>query len=270
MADSSQDVKKTDNPIIVFFVGVTAAYVATILPRLITYLSVSEESIDLAFFSGQYFYASSLFAIVIGISMVWLSYGKKETTRNLFMTALALPSVISGAINMSSTTVSGEASLKKMESQYEIVETALHDALGLSEIVVINFDADSLESVTDDSGVERSAGDKVGNSEEGLTTISKPRAEKSTAEIGMAIQFKTKVKKKNYVVVIDKSKDIELIKARMEAYSETLLIPDIKLKRAKSIYYIIQYTPRTKSLALIEVLRLNRIYGLTASVAKIN
>jgi len=268
MEDSSQDVKKTDNPFIVFFVGLTAGYIATILPRLITYLSVSEESVELSFFSGEYFLASSLFAIVIGISMVWLNYGKKETTNNLFMTALALPSVISGAINMSSTTVSGEASLKELEFQYQMVESALHEVSGLSDVPVVDFEVSSLEDVSVDA---RGYLPFISSAYAAENSDNKDAADSlgSANSLGMGIKFNLRTQQKNYIVILDQSKDLELIKSRLESYSQVLLIPNLKLKRAKSMYYIVQDIPRSKSFAYIEVLRLNKNYGLQASLAKL-
>ena len=259
--DDSQDVKKTDNPLVIFLVGLTAGYIATILPRLLSYLSVSEDSINLDFFTGDYFYASSLFALVIGISMVWLNYGSKETTKNLFMTALALPSVISGAINMTSTTVSGEESLKEMESHYSSVENALQEVMGISDIPVVNLDLKSFEEVGDASFFIPFVNDAY--------AVENIPAEE-TQSLSMGVKFRIDNLEKNYIVIVDQSNDLELMKSRFEAYSTVLLIPDLKLKKSGNRYYIFQDVPRTKSFALIEILRLSKNYGIKASLAKIN
>jgi len=268
MEEDLQEEGKTDNPFIVFLVGLTAGYIATTLPPLITYLSVSEQSLELSFFSGEYFYASSLFAVVIGISMVWLNYGKKETTKNLFMTALALPSVISGAVNMSSTTVNGEASLKEMESHSLAIEKSLQEVMGVSDVPVLNFVGQIFEEVN-----SLSQPNEPRQSSFAIPFINDAYAaedrENESASMAMGIQFDSRTQQKNYIVIVDQSDDLDLMKTRLESYSQVLLISNLKIKRTKSTYYIIQDIPRTKSFSLIEVLRLNKNYGLQASLAKI-
>jgi len=259
-----QEVRKTGNPVIIFLVGLTAGYIATLFPRLITYLSVSDGPVNITFFSEEFFIASSLFAIVVAISMVWLNYGREETTRNLFMTALALPSVLSGAINMSSTTVSGESSVKELADQYEVVENTLQEMTGQFDIPTIQIEFEKLQDVS--QGVNFLPFIKTAIAADAKV---EEKNEDDSQNISMGIKFDIISREKNHIVVIDEDKDKDLIKSRFEAYVETLLIPDLVLKQYKDNYYILQNIKKTKINALIEVLKFNRNYGLSAKLAKI-
>lgn len=83
-----------------FAIGVVAGLCAALLPRLLAMLAHSDDA-SLRVLPGPYIAISCVFALLIGGLVVIFEWGIRDTPRNIFMAALALPAVISGAIGTS-------------------------------------------------------------------------------------------------------------------------------------------------------------------------
>ena len=113
---------KTINPLTLFLIGISAGGIAAIFPRLMTFLSTDTEKVHITLFSDAFLLATAVFALIVGVSMIWLYLGTSNTTKNLFMAALALPSILSGGINMSNTATVGLPHIKSLSAMNRILE----------------------------------------------------------------------------------------------------------------------------------------------------
>ena len=91
--DKDKEYKKV-SPFILFLIGITAGAIAAIFPRIMTFLSTGNDNVQISLFSGAFWLATAAFALMVGISMIWLFLGTSDTTKNLFMAALALPAIL--------------------------------------------------------------------------------------------------------------------------------------------------------------------------------
>lgn len=252
---------KQFNRFTLFSIGFSAGLIAAFFPRLFTFVSVQTATMEINFFTSDFLIASTVFGAIIGISMMWLYWGEETTSKNLYMAGLALPAVLSGAINMSSATVSGQANIAELDKQYQQLESNLQDLSGISEIPTVEFDSgDGLSYI--DTNLFPLLGIKSAHAEESFF--------KTTADekFNPGIKFNANAELRQYYIILDKSTDKELIDGRLDAYSSTLLIPELHIKKSKNDYYILQKIPRTKSAGLMEIIRLKRHYGIEAKLVR--
>ncbi len=260
MSEEAAPPKQFNRPTL-FCIGFSAGIIAAFFPRLFTFVSVQTGIMEINFFTYDFLIAAVVFGAIIGISMMWLYWGEKTTSKSLYMAGLALPAALSGAINMSSATVSGQANIAELDKQYKQLESNLQDLSGVAEIPTIEFDnSDELTSL--DTTILPLLGIKNVHAE---TDFSKIDSEET---FNPGVKFNTSSEQRHFYIVLDKSSDKELINERLKSYSTTLLIPELQIKKSKNDYYILQKIPRTKSAGLMEIIRLNRNYGLEAKLVR--
>ena len=104
-----------------FSIGLSAGLIAAIFPRLVALLGSSNggSEIDIQFLSTGFILAAITFGTVVGVSMIWLNKGTNESTKNLFMSALALPGILSGGLSMSNSTAGFKQELLRIQVQQE-------------------------------------------------------------------------------------------------------------------------------------------------------
>lgn len=250
---------KTSNPLILFLIGVTGGMIAAIFPRLMTLLSVPDQNVDIILFSQGYLLASMLFAFIMGISMLWLFLGSADSTKNLFMAALALPAVLSGGLNMTNTVTAGQADINELTMKNEVLQNKLLDLANIPVFDSIDFEPDD---------VVESPIDETVNSTSSLInflTVSNAYAEangknpgEDSATFNTGVQFNVESNKKNYILLIDKSTDKQRLLEKLKTYSDEYGIANLKIKKSKNIFYLIKKDKKTKSEALLEAIELQK------------
>ncbi len=254
---------KQFNRFTLFSIGFSAGLIAAFFPRLFTFVSVQTATMEVNFFTYDFLIASMIFGAIIGISMMWLYWGEETTSKNLYMAGLALPAVLSGAINMSSATVSGQANIAELDKQYQQLESNLQDLSGITEIPTVEFDTSDGLTRIDTSSFLPILGIKSAHAEESFFKTD------ADEKFNPGIQFQTNAELRQYYIILDKSMDKELLDGRLDAYSSTLLIPELHIKKSKKEYYILQKIPRTKSAGLMEIIRLKKHYGIEAKLVRV-
>jgi len=245
-----------------FSIGFSAGLIAAFFPRLFTFVSVQTATTEMNFFTVDFIIASVFFGVIVGISIMWLYWGEETTSKSLYMAGLALPAALSGAINMSSATVSGNENISELDRQYKNLENSLQDLSGIVEIPTIGFD-DSDELTNIDSHILP----LLGISNAYADDDSLKRVANDNFNPGVKINIAST--QRNYYIILDKSTDKELIEMRLKSYSTILLIPELHIKKSRNDYYIVQKTPRMKSAGLMEVIRLKRNYGIEAQLINV-
>lgn len=79
-----------------FFVGFVAGLCAALIPRLSAVLASGS---DIEVINKPYVLASLVFALLIGAVIMILEWGKSRSPADIFMSALALPALLSGSLN---------------------------------------------------------------------------------------------------------------------------------------------------------------------------
>lgn len=260
MSEGTAPSKQFNRPTL-FSIGFSAGLIAAFFPRLFTFVSVQTATMEVDFFTSDFMIASVLFGVIVGISMMWLYWGENTTSKSLYMAGLALPAVLSGAINMSSATVSGQENIAELDKQYKNLESSLQDLSGVTQIPTIEFDdEDELTSI--DSKILPLLGINNAYAEKDSFT------QVTNDNFNPGLKFNASSKQRSYYVILDTLTNKELTEARLEAYSTILFIPNLHIKKSKNNYYIIQKIPRTKSAGLIEVIRFKRNYKIEAQLIK--
>jgi len=245
-----------------FSIGFSAGLIAAFFPRLFTFISVQTATTEMNFFTIDFIIASVFFGVIVGISIMWLYWGQETTSKSLYMAGLALPAALSGAINMSSATVSGNENISELGREYKNLENNLQELSGIIEIPTIGFD--------DGNGLTN-----IDSNILPLLGISNAYAEDdflkrvANDNFNPGVKINTASTQRNYYIILDKSTDKELIDMRLNSYSTILRIPKLHIKKSKNTYYIVQKTPRTKSAGLMEVIRLKRNYEIEAQLINV-
>jgi len=231
-----------------FLIGLSAGFIAACLPKLSGFLSTAQDTVVFNMFTTQFITATVVFSLIIGIAMVWLYMDSIESTKNLFMSALALPAVLSGSISMSDVSKDAEQQIKLLNQQNTALETQLQDAFGI--------DIDSENNGAD-------FGDNVLNSiVPTLFGINNAYAEKPLLKKDSKWQanthFKTKNLDKSYYLLFGKSKNTGKLKIKKNKLKQKTGLKQLAVIPKGDKSYLIQNIPRTRSDALLNAIKLKK------------
>lgn len=131
MTDSKN---KTVTSLNLFLIGLSAGFIATSLPRLAPYLTQDSNTVSIELFTIKYLIVALLFSLIIGISMIWLYKGTKEHTKVLFLSALALPSILSGTLNTTNLSSISTQKIAELDSQTKMLQNKLETQNSIESI----------------------------------------------------------------------------------------------------------------------------------------
>lgn len=229
-----------------FLIGVSAGVIAACFPRLLPFLSQAEQAISIELFTTKFIMVAAAFSAMIGVSMIWLYMGSREHTKNLFMSALALPAVLSGGINMSSFTSVAENRLQTLNNE----TFRLQEALGRkSNIGIVPLDLGA--------GTPLSS-----NFIPGMLGISTAHAQESGSGGLMAqtsVEINVDSLDKKFMILLDTSEDKQTIQQQRQTLQN---VPDLKTITIGGKYYLLQNQKKTRSEALLDAIELQERYGL--------
>jgi len=236
-------------PLNLFLIGISAGGIAAIFPRLMAFLSTGSEKVPIILFSGAFLLATVIFALIVGVSMIWLYLGTSNTTKNLFMAALALPSLLSGGINMSNTATVGQSQIESLSATNSILENKLAETNNIKE-----------DSITFDNPQEITIHGNI--IPEGFGISAAYAAEKKVVAAGGSSSFNPSVKftvptdRKEYILLFYNSEGKDEISKKLKFYQKEYNIPNLEIKKSKNIYYLIQSNKMTKSDALLKAIKI--------------
>lgn len=248
--------------LMLFLIGLSGGFISAVFPRLITFLTVSTEETEI--FSKDFLIVAVIFGIIIGVSMYWLYLDtkEKESTKNLFMASLALPSILSGGMNMANTTHAGQNQINELSSKNKVLEKRLDEALNLPSLPSIAFD--EFENLS----FKGTDGPKFFgiSSAYAAGEFSQDQVEQ---QFNPGVKFNTPESKVDHVIVLELLSDKEEATNIFNAYKSRFNLPDLAMKKSKDKYYIMLETLVTKSDALIKSDRIRKEYALSPKLLRV-
>lgn len=232
-----------ENAVFKFFVGFVAGLCAALIPRLSAVLA-SGSSIEVI--NKPYVLASLVFAILIGAVIMILEWGKSRSPADMFMSALALPALLSGSLN---TAEGVHASKLAAQDNLELT-----NALEKSEQIktlpyqkIIPLGKTAINPTVSPSSLE-------------FNLISKAYADDITnrkTDFNLGIKVITP----SYYIVIDKAETESEAQNKMAALHPQA--PDASIVKGSdgSFFVIASPDPAPRSKAVLDVIKLKRRLG---------
>lgn len=233
-----------------FGIGFFAGLCAALFPRVIAELATASNSDVITLFSWNYVVLSLVFASLIGVVIAILQWEVKSAPKDIFMSALAIPGLLSGALN----TAASVKGLEQVETEMRLYENTLQQdfqipTLEPSALVPIS------KLMLPASGDQRF----------GFAFISTAHA--GEGEFHRVANHGIGVRKRapEYVVVLQQAGS----KEDAEAKAATLRSKTpVKIFRDKNKRYFVTTASgsQSKANALIEAVRLKKTKGLNAAI----
>lgn len=235
----------------------SAGLIAALFPRLLPLISQSSDGVTFSFFNQTYFIGVILFALIIGVSMIWLYMDSKDSSRQLFMSALALPAIISGGLNVSSVSSTAEQKLNDLENQTIELQSKLESQ---NSIPVIEIDGLSFSSTSNGSIL-------------GLVGISTAFAQdvlpaQKTAKQISSVGVNAESLNENYIVVLMQSTNKQDILNAQQALNMRN-IKDTILFEKNNQFYLMNNERTTKTKAIMDVIEIKNKSNLEPSILKV-
>jgi MFS family permease len=101
-----------------FGIGLFAGLCASLFPRLVAELTTPDTGEALILFSTNYLLLSLVFSIFIGVVITIFEWDTSRSPKDVFMSALAIPAILSGALNTTAT-VSNIKQLNEENDNYQ-------------------------------------------------------------------------------------------------------------------------------------------------------
>ncbi len=236
-----------------FGIGFTAGLCAALFPRVIAELATANGSDVVSLFSFSYIVLSLIFAAIIGVVIMILEWEVKSSPKDIFMSALAIPGILSGALN----TAASVKDLEQVEKEKQRYENILQQ-----DFQIRTLEPAALEPVSDATFPGSRTGRQVS------VLISNAYAAESgfrhVADYGIGVRRGAP----KYVVVLDEAQSKQEAEAKATALRNK--IPVKIFRSANNRYFITTSSvPESKSNALLEAIRLKREKGLNASLMEV-
>lgn len=241
-----------------FTIGVSAGTIAAVFPRLLPLLSPSPEGVTLDLFTEKYLIAVAIFAIIIGVSMVWMYMNTQEHSKHLFLTALALPSVLSGGINVDSVSSAAEQKLSNLEQQTQVLQKKLKDQ---NQIPFIEIDGLSIQPITIDG---MSFLDVLGISTAYAQDVLPPTKREESSS---SVNFNTESLNSNYTVVLKQSSNKQdIVDAINELKSNQ--ITNVVPYKINNQFYLLNNERTTKTQAILDAVEFKNKANVSPSIVQ--
>lgn len=234
------------SPFLLFIIGLSAGLISAVFPRLMTMLAVMGKEVDLTLFSIGFLIAAAAFSLIIGVAMVWLYMGTSESTRNLFMAALAVPAVLSGGLNMTNATSAGQKNLRDMAAQnQELTDKLLNNS---SIPIVPSVKLSGFAPLP-----------PVGIALHQIFEVSRAQAAEDQlaagGELNPGVTFQVKEQRRDYVILFDSSTNLSEIHEKLEQLKREN-IPGVDVGISGNTHYLYQKIPKSKSQAVLDAIEL--------------
>jgi len=237
-----------------FLIGLCAGFIATILPRFAPYISQVNNDVSIEFFTLKFFVVAGVFSLMIGVSMIWIYKGTKEHTKTLFLSALALPAVLSGALNTSNISSISDQKLGELDNQVRILQDKLEDQHSIEFIdfntkIIQSMPLSFFQGILGISNAYASGGDVLnGNNTE-----------------NQSIVVKANTLDKTFVLMYGESDNKSEIKNKIREL-KSKNITNLAPYTIGDKIYLLKNERVTKTNALIEAISVKEKYGITPKI----
>lgn len=260
---------KKVNSLTLFFIGLTAGFIAASLPRLAPFIAQAGDTVSLDLLTQKFYVITLVFSIMIGVSMIWLYKGTKEHTKTLFLSALALPSVLSGALNTSNISAISSQKLTDLDFQTQVLQTKLKNQ---NTIEIINIDSDDIEFTPlsfipailgiSDAYADNHAVTKKNNA-------AKNKIFKKEDKSNQSIVVNARSLDKKYIIMFGGAANKVEAKTKMKELNKKNITNIVSFK-IKNKIYLLQGKRLTKTNALIESIDIKEKYGVVTKIINLN
>jgi len=235
----------------------SAGLIAALFPRLLPLISQSSDGVTFSFFNQTYFIGVILFALIIGVSMIWLYMDSKDSSRQLFMSALALPAIISGGLNVSSVSSTAEQKLNDLENQTIELQSKLEsqNSIPVIEIDGLSFSSTSIGSILGLVGISTAFAQDV---------LPAQKTAKQISSVGVNAESLNE----NYIVVLMQSTNKQDILNAQQALNMRN-IKDTILFEKNNQFYLMNNERTTKTKAIMDVIEIKNKSNLEPSILKV-
>lgn len=242
---------------VLFLIGLSAGAIATSFPRMAPLLTEINNDVSFDLLTPKFFVIAGVFSIMIGVSMIWMYKGTTEHTKALFLSALALPAVLSGALNTSNVASITDQKLGELDTQTQILQDKLESQNSV-EFIDLKFDNIELTPIS-----------FIPN----LLGISSAYAEESPrfpidGNLNKSIFVKAKTLDKSFTLLYGEFEDEKKLLERIEEL-KSKSIKNISMFKVKNKTYIINNVRLTKTNALIKVIDFKSKYGINTKIVNI-
>jgi len=243
-----------------FGIGFIAGLCAALFPRLFAELATGTESENdvLELLSFSYISLSFAFAALIGTVITIFEWEGSSSPKDIFMSALAIPAVLSGTLN---TTISaqdfGQAEIDK--KAYELALEKGYQIPTLSPSILVPLD-EVVRSKAEEYQISFS-----------LMNTAHADSKKTITDVGPQISnYGIGIRKmpKSYVVVIDKASSREEAETKVASLRGIIQTKQFRNNR-NQIFITTNSSPQNKTNALIEAVRIKNEKGLTPSLMEV-
>jgi len=236
-----------------FGIGFVAGLCAALFPRLIAALATPGESEFVALFNWNYILLSLMFAALIGVVIAILEWEAVSSPKDIFMSSLAIPGILSGALN-TAVSVNG---LEQAEMENRVFETTLEQTFDIPTLMPATLTPLSKAIPSGSKGHQFS-----------LFFINDAHAENRDFYRVVDYGFGIRKSRRSYVVVLDQARTREEAETKAAALRNST---PVKIFRDNSNRFFITTSsgPQNKANALNEAVRLKKKRGLTPSLLEI-
>jgi hypothetical protein len=268
-----------------FLVGLSAGVISVTFPPIVGALTSPVEGTLGLLSNNIYLTAGVLLALTVGVAMAWMNLGRTETARNLFMSALALPAVLSGGINVAHVNATSAQNATKAEENKVLADRFRNAAVSADEQAtkVINQLTNTNGVVTYDNlpGLKLPSPDgtpisavvpDLAGQGVGLARLLSPREAHAAGETFVVpAQATVPLNDQRYITVLkqaDSPAPLEELKAQIEAAGGASA--GLRIVDDGNTYTLIDQTPKLKADALIDGLNLKqRVNGVQPGLYRV-
>ncbi len=243
-------------------IGISAGIIVTAFPRVMTFLAIGSSKVK-APFTGDFLIAVGCVAIMIGVAMVWMYMGTNESTRNLFLAALALPALLSGGFNTMDVTLESNEKVVMLDKKVnELGELLLENANIVENSAPAGFMFESVLPDTDKQGFIN-LNDLVGPKQAFAGDDDKKKTEDPFFSPGIKLNIESE--KKKYIVVMGSSSDYGVLDSTLDAL-RSQGITKLAIVNSAEGFFLIEKNRYTKTDAIKRSLALKKRTDITPSL----
>lgn len=231
-----------------FAIGFVAGLCAALFPRLIAELATSGngDSEVIALFRFNYVFLSLVFATLIGMAIMIFEWESSRSPKDVFMSALALPAILSGALN----TTTSVTDLKQAELEKTAYENTLQRKFQIpTREPAMLMPISKMDSLN-------------------IFFINNAYADSENYHQSVDYGISLRKNQSSYVVVLDEATSKNEAEAKATTLRDHLSVK-IFQDNSRRFFITTNSGPQNKTNALLEAVRLKEEKGLSPSLMKI-
>ena len=236
---------------VLFFIGLSAGLISAVFPRLMTLLVASENVVILTLFNPGFLIAAGVFALIVGVVMVWFYMGSSENTRNLFMAALAIPAVLSGGINMTSASTAGQQKMSTLSEQNIKLTEQLQNSSDIPDGPSLKLSLQGAPTYPADTII-------------GIFQVTSAHAANvhlaGGSNLNPSVSYQIKGQSRDYVIMFASSKNRVEMQNQLEQLQKQQ-IPNVEIATSGDTFVIYQNQPKSKSEAVLGAIELKKKFS---------